>query len=312
MAMSYQNGGPRWSILIGIAGALTTALIWGGWPAFTRLSVTRTVTPEDLVALRYGIGGLILLPVLIKQADRIPRAGWREGIVLTVCQGAPLALLVTIGMRFAPASHMGALSPGLLPLFAGLLSMWFFNERLSAARTAGVALIFSGAVLMAGVSLGTISDGIWKGDLLFICAGMMGSIYTVRMRHSGLSAMQGAALIGVYSLIAYLPVYCWLSLGQSQLANVSMTELLLQAVYQGVLMGAVALFSLSRSVIELGAIRATAFISLVPVLGAISGLLILNEIPSLTDMIAIIAISLGVLLANGVALGRAAAPQKFS
>jgi drug/metabolite transporter (DMT)-like permease len=268
--------------------------------------VTQAITPEDLVALRYGIGGLILLPVLIKQAGGIPRSGWREGIVLAICQGAPLAILVTVGVQFAPASHMGALSPGLLPLFAGLLGMWFFDERLSAGRTAGVVLIFGGAILMAGVSLRTISDGIWKGDLLFICAGMMGAIYSVRMRHCGLSAIQGAALIGVYSMIAYLPAYCWLSLGQRQLPDVSMAEILLQVVYQGILMGAVALFSLSRAVIELGAVRATAFISLVPVLGTVFGFLVLNEIPSFTDIIAVAVISLGVLLAAGTPLGRAA------
>ena len=33
----------------------------------------------------------------------LPLRGWREGLVLAFCQGAPLALLVTIGVRFAPA-----------------------------------------------------------------------------------------------------------------------------------------------------------------------------------------------------------------
>src|SRR5207247_4575107 len=120
--------------------------------------------------------------------------GWREGLVLAFCQGAPLALLVTIGVRFAPAAHMAALSPGLLPLFAAAFGAIFFGERLSVIRKFGVALIVTGALAMAGLSFTTLSSGIWRGDLLFACAGFMGSIYAVRMRRSGLSAMDGAAL----------------------------------------------------------------------------------------------------------------------
>ena len=161
------------------------------------------------MALRYAVGGLILLPILIKQAKRIPPHGWREGVVLAVCRGAPLALLVTFGVWFAPASHMGALSPGILPLFAAVLGFFFYNERIAILRVAGLGLILAGALVMAGVSLATFTSGIWRGDLMFVCAGFMGSIYAVRMRRSGLTAMQGAALIGVYSMVFYLPLYCW-------------------------------------------------------------------------------------------------------
>ena len=284
---------------MGVLWALATVVIWGAWPAYTRLSVIRTLTPEDLVALRYAVGGVIMLPILLKQADRISPRGWGEGVVLAVCQGGPLALLVTIGVWFAPASHMGALSPGLLPLFAAVLGFLFFNERLSASRTGGLVLISAGAIVMAGVSLSTLSSGVWKGDLLFICAGFMGSIYAIRMRRSGLSAMQGAALISVYSMIAYVPLHCWLWLDLGRLSEIPTRELLFQGFYQGVLMGAVALFSFSRAIVILGAARAAAFISLVPVLGTLLGAVVLNEIPSAFESAAVSAISLGVLVAAG-------------
>jgi drug/metabolite transporter (DMT)-like permease len=289
----------RLSIVLGAGWALVTVAIWGGWPAFTRLSVTQTVTPEDLVALRYAVGGLILLPVLLREAGGIPRSGWREGLVLAFCQGAPLALLVTIGVYFAPASHMGALSPGLLPLSAAVLEFLFFKVRISAPSMVGLAFILAGALTMVAASLSAVSEDFWKGDLLFICAGFMGSIYAVRMRRSGLTAMQGAALISVYSMAFYLPLYAWLWLGSGRLGYVSTRELLFQAFYQGVLMGAVALFSFSRAIMVLGAARATAFLSLVPVLGALLGAVILAEIPSAAETAAVIVISLGVLLAAG-------------
>jgi drug/metabolite transporter (DMT)-like permease len=65
-------------------------------------------------------------------------------------------------------------------------------------------------------------------------------------------------------------------------------------------MGAVSLFSLSRAIVALGATRATAFISLVPVLGSVLGTAILNEVPSIIEVAGIVSISLGVLLATGI------------
>jgi drug/metabolite transporter (DMT)-like permease len=206
---------------------------------------------------------------------------------------------VTVGVQFAPASHMVSLSPGPLALFAAVLGVLFFYERVSVSRAAGLATIFAGSLLMAGVSLSTFADDTWKGDLLFIAAGFMGSIYAVRMRRSGLTAMQGAAFISVYSMILYVPLYCWLWLGSGQLTTAPAGEVGFQGIYQGVLMGAVALFSFSRAIVLLGAARAAAFISLVPVVGTVLGFVILNEIPSLSEICAVVAISLGVLLAAG-------------
>ncbi len=295
---------PSPAAAVGIMWALLTVVIWSAWPAYTRLSVIHSLTPQDLVALRYAVGGAILLPILIRHARAMPDDGWRQGLVLAFFQGAPLALLVTIGVRYAPAGHMAALSPGLLPMFAAVIGAVFLRERLSPLRSLGVALIAAGALAMAWQSLGSLGSGVWRGDLLFICAGLMGSIYAVRMRRSGLSAITGAALIGVYSMLVYLPLYGALWFESGGLRSAPPLELTFQALYQGVLMGAVSLFSLSRAIVILGATRAAAFISLVPVLGAIIGALLLGEQPSLTEWLAVAAISLGVLLAAGVSYRR--------
>jgi drug/metabolite transporter (DMT)-like permease len=296
-AMAGETPG---SIALGAMWALLTVVIWSAWPSYTRLSMTTALSAPDLVALRYGIGGLLLLPVLIHGARRISPRGWREGVALALLQGAPLAMLVTAGLRFAPAGHMAALSPGLLPLFAASIGFIFLHERLSGTRICGLALIASGALALVLVSVGVLAGSAWKGDLLFVCAGFMGANYAVRMRRSGLSAMEGAALISVYSMLLYLPLYAALWLPSSSLFTVSRAELLFQGFYQGVLMGAVSLFSLSRAIVALGATRATAFISLVPVLGSVLGAAILDEVPSILEAAGIASISLGVLLATGI------------
>lgn len=298
-AASGTDAGESLPFAWGAFWALLTVVIWSAWPAYTRMSVTTTLSAQDLVALRYAIGGLLFLPVLIRVAGRISPQGWREGLVLAVFQGAPLALLVTAGLRFAPAGHMAALSPGLLPLFAALISFIFFRERPSGSSVCGLALITLGAVALVVVSVGGLAGPAWKGDILFLCAGMMGATYAVRMRRSGLTAMEGAALISVYSMLFYLPLYIWQWLPSSNLFTVGRDEILFQGFYQGVLMGAVSLFSLSFAIVALGASRATAFISLVPVFGSLLGWVILHEVPSTIELAAIVSVSIGVFLASG-------------
>jgi drug/metabolite transporter (DMT)-like permease len=119
------------------------------------------------------------------------------------------------------------------------------------------------------------------------------------MQRSGLSAMDGAALIGVYSMLFYLPIYGALWWPSSRLTAAPVGELVFQASYQGVLMGFVSRFSLSRAIVILGATRAAAFISLVPVLGTLFGAIILHEMLSVIDGVAVISISLGVRFAAG-------------
>ncbi|MCA3366784.1 MAG: EamA family transporter, partial [Roseomonas sp.] len=89
-------------ILVGCLWASLTLIVWSAWPAFTRLAVTESVTPPDIVLLRYGIGGLILLPVLLRLASAMPRHAWLEGLWFALLQGAPLAMLTTKGLALSP------------------------------------------------------------------------------------------------------------------------------------------------------------------------------------------------------------------
>jgi drug/metabolite transporter (DMT)-like permease len=283
-------------VLLGSLWASLTVIVWSAWPAFTRLAVTESVTPPDIVLLRYGIGGLILLPVLLRLAGTMPRHAWLEGLWFALLQGAPLAMLTTQGLALAPAGHL-TLSTGLMPLFTSLLCFYFLDEAISRLRKFGLALITLGALAIGGVSLTSIHPDYWKGDILFVCAGMMGSVYLLRMRRSGLSALQGAALLSVYSMLIYTPLFLWLWWDSSKLTQIPVSDLVFQGFYQGVLMGALTIFSLGRSAMLLGAPAAAMSLALLPVASFLLAFFILGEVPSLFEMLGAVAISLGAFLA---------------
>ena len=282
--------------LHGTLWAALTVIVWSAWPAFTRLAVTVSVTPADIVLLRFGIGGLILLPVLLRMAGSMPRHAWLEGLWFALLQGAPLAMLTTQGLALAPAGHL-TLSTGLMPLFTSLLCFYFLGEAISRLRKYGLALITLGALGIGGVSVSSIHLDYWKGDILFVCAGMLGSVYLLRMRRSGLSAMQGAALLSVYSMLIYFPFFVLFFWESSKLTQIPTADLLFQGFYQGVLMGALTMFSLGRSTMLLGAPAAAMSLALLPVASFLLAFFILGEVPSVFEMLGAVAISLGAFLA---------------
>jgi drug/metabolite transporter (DMT)-like permease len=125
----------------------------------------------------------------------------------------------------------------------------------------------------------------------------MWAVYTLLFRRSGLTPIQSAALICVWSTALYLPAYLFLGLSRFSLAS-SPAEIALQAVYQGVLMSGVALITYNRAVSLLGSSAATAVIALLPAVASILAIPFLGETPSLAEGMSIVVIVLGMLLAS--------------
>jgi drug/metabolite transporter (DMT)-like permease len=73
----------------------------------------------------------------------------------------------------------------------------------------------------------------------------------------------------------------------------------LQAVYQGVLMSGLAIFTFNRAVSLLGSSAATAIIALIPAIASLLAIPILGEHPSPAEGVAVAVIVGGVLLAAG-------------
>jgi drug/metabolite transporter (DMT)-like permease len=114
----------------------------------------------------------------------------------------------------------------------------------------------------------------------------------LQLRKWGVGAIQGAAIVSLYSAIIVVPWHLWSA--PESLWRVAPLELLWQTLWQGVLIGCVALIALNQAISRLGAERSSALVALVPVLTAVLALLFLGEVPSTAEMAAFVAISAGV------------------
>lgn len=286
--------------MTGYATAALAVLIFAAYPVVTRADVTLGFRPDDLVLLRFGIATLLFLPYVLLKFHRMPGGMWRKGAALSVYQGAGMAALVVCGLQFAPASHAAALGPGVAPAWAALFGYFFSAKRLPLRHIGGVALIALGAMALVQVGNSSIAPEVLLGDALFLGASALGALYYLRLRESGIGVLPGAAVVSFYSVAA---IVLWYLMTKSvPFAGVPISGLLWQAVWQGVLIGFVALIALNHALAVLGTERTGALIALVPVAGMALGGIFLAEVPSSAEWIGSVAISLGVAIAAGAAL----------
>ena len=292
----------------GYAAAVVVVLTWASYPVATRAGVTGSFAPQDLMLLRFGVGALLFLPYLALRSRAIRRDAWLRGVPLTLFQGAGMAALVICGLQFAPANHAAALGPGVAPAWVALLGFLVFSRRPSARMIVGAALCAIGVITLAAWSASGPDPSVLAGDALFLAASALGALYVLQLRNWGINALQGAAIVTFYSALVVVPWHLWSASGA--LWQAAPFEILWQVLWQGVLIGCVALVALNHAIARLGPERASALVALVPALSAVLGLLFLGEIPSSAEIAAILAISAGVSI--GASRGYGGSPAASS
>jgi drug/metabolite transporter (DMT)-like permease len=286
---------------------LTAASIWAGWIVVARLGLRTSLTPWDIAALRFGIGGLLLFPYLLRKGLAIERLGKLGLAAVVIGCGAPMVLLVNAGLLFAPAAHAGSLFSGVVPLMVALLALPILHEAFAFAKRVGLILILTGAVAIVWSAGGAIGTRQNIGHALFVSGAFLWAGYTTAMRRARLDGLHAAAIAAVGTLVLYLPVYA-IIFGAS-LFNAPLSDIALQAFVQGFLTAVISLILYGRAVSILGASGGAAFPALCPAIVAVLAIPILGEWPTNTDWIAIVLISAGVYaVSGGPLLGRRGGP----
>ncbi len=287
----------RSNFVRGALYGLSAVSIWAAFIVVSRLGVRTSLTPWDVAAIRFGVAGVLLLPYLMKKGLALDRLGWIGLAAISVGCGAPMVLLVNVGLLFAPAVHAGALFPGVMPLMVAMLAAIILKEALTPRKNGGLVLIALGAIMIVWASGGALGTRQNIGHFLFLCAGLVWAGYTVAMRRARLDGLHAAAIAAVASLVFYVPVYAAVS--QGNLFTAPVADVALQAVVQGILTAIVALLLYGRMVSILGATAGAAFVALTPATTALLAIPVLGEWPSAIDWIAISVISAGVYLLSG-------------
>lgn len=283
---------------LGILCGLLTAMIWGVQSVVSRHAMLIDLTPADVTILRFVSAAAVLLPWALRHMRPFPvgSLGWRRAWGMALLIGPLYSLILVAGASFAPALHSSIISPGLIPVFTALLIFLVTGERAGRMRLIGLGVIVLGIGIFSRDALAMTPSrpDAWIGDLLFVLIAFLWAIFGLLARRWNVSSLEVTAASCILSVPLLVIVALVLPI---HMARAPFAELLLQALYQGVLVGVVALYLYARSVETLGAARATLFLPLVPIAMAAASALLLAEVPSPTEIVGMAIVVAGMLIA---------------
>ena len=139
LAMPQQGLAPSDSprLASGIAVGLLAASIGALYTVFARWGIGHGLHSPDLTVLRFGVAGLITLPVLLLawQRDRSQfTARWRVWAAVALLAGTPFGLLMFGALQWAPASHAAVFPFAAMSVMGLVLSAIVVGERLTARK----------------------------------------------------------------------------------------------------------------------------------------------------------------------------------
>jgi drug/metabolite transporter (DMT)-like permease len=263
---------------------LGMALLWGAsWPAGRTLALA--MPPLSGAAWRFTLAAALL-------------AGWavwrqREWPQLTRNQWLGLALAGAIGVAGYAVFFMAALQRveasraavvvTTNPVFTTLLAAWLFKEKFNARIAVGLtcALLGAATVLTHGAPWKLFTAGVGIGEWLLVgcIATWVGYTLIARALLGGIDSLAATAISSVFgtallwALALAVDGAAVVTNGITSLSAAGWASMLFLAVGSTVL----AYAWYFRGVAELGAGRAASYISLVPVFGVASSVLVLGE-----------------------------------
>jgi len=189
--------------------AVLAAVLWGGNSVSIKLGL-EGIPPVAIAGVRFALGGLVVMAgaLMAGVSIRVPPVRW-GGLGGLACLFSAQILLLNVGTHFTTAARSTVLI-NIYPFFTASFAHFFVpGDRLSPAKVAGLALSFSGVVLIFAESLALRETGYLAGDVLVLASGMLLGLRQVVIKRllAGLHPFQ----VLFWQAFLSLPVFAGLS-----------------------------------------------------------------------------------------------------
>jgi len=282
---------------------LTTTLIWGAAFPIIKPSLS-VISPFQFLFFRYLIAAPLTLPILIYFLYKTrPSLKTILKIILIEFFGAPLALSVLyLGLQQTSAIETSLIS-ATSPILITLGGVFFLKEREEKQEWWGLIISFVGTLLLVfeplfnGHSLAKTFS--FSGNLIILTYNFIITAYYLLAKKYYASLPKFLVTSISYSL-SFLSFGLWLKLTHTPtpINLLNIPSVALAAVYMSLFGSIIALFARLYGQDLIEASEACLFEYLQGVIAIPFAFLLLKELPSSIEIVAIVIISLGVYLAE--------------
>jgi len=273
---------------------LAMAACFGGtWPA-GKLAVEE-IPPFTVAAVRFMIATVLLaLWAAARHGPLRPPAVSDLPLVLGMGATAVAGynVLFLFGLELAPATDGAIIVPGLAPVFSVLLGWAFLREGISRSAVLGLLLAFAGLVAVVDPS-GSVDSDRLAGAALFVAGAVCWGVYSLigrpaTARFGAVTSTLFATATGTAMLIPFsVAERGWEDRGEAS------ADGWLPIGYLAVFGTVLAFVFFYEGVSRIGPARATAFTLLIPIVGVLSSVVILDEDVGVSTALGAIAVLAG-------------------
>ena len=273
--------------LIGIIASMVVVLIWSGWVTLSRAGMVGGFSVWDLGFLRFGTATIIALPVLFWRRSSLVAIFAPKILLPAFLSGSAYTLLSFAALGQSSAINAGVVVNGLIPIATICLVYLFSLRRPSNNELAiSILIIFANFLLLGGALIP------FQAYFMFVMATFSLAFYLVVVPIWKLEPKDFFCAVPIVNTIFIVP--CWLLFDGNIEADLQ--DVVLQAVYQGVLVTIIAVTLLTFAIHKIGALMTSVVMSGVPAMTALLAYTILGETITRLHLMALVLCSAGILL----------------
>ncbi|GAB5410221.1 MAG: DMT family transporter [Balneolaceae bacterium] len=258
---------------------ILVAIIWALNFSVVKIALQQ-IDPFSFNALRYILASFLLVVAAKRKGFslKVRKEHFWKLVGIGIIGNLVYQMLFIIGLDYTYSAN-AAVMLGSIPIWVALLSQLFADEKLNLNKSIGIGLAFIGVafIIVGGSNEISFASDSFKGDLITLLAAISWGVYTILSKKylQFYSSSQYSAFMSTVGVISLLIV------GAPFLIKLDFSEISLAGyggiIYSGLLSVGLAYLIWNNGISKIGAVRTAAYQNLVPVLGLIFGVIILNE-----------------------------------
>ena len=278
--------------------AFVMIVVWGVSFLNTRVLLDAGLTPTQIFVARFAIAYLSLLVI---SRFKVRFTGWRDELLFVVCGiagGSAYFIAENTALELTLISDVAVLV-SIAPLTTALMGAIFYrDERITWITCLGMVIAFIGSVMLA------LKDGfVWGdsvlGDLLAMLAALVWAFYSMALKrlnrtYSTLFITRKLFFYGILSALPLLGLQSntmdWEALKQPEVWG--------NLLYLGLICSMAAYFIWGITVKRIGAVRASNYFYLSPIISMIAAAIWFGERTNAIAYVGCVLILAGVIIAE--------------